>query len=186
MREADEVLYSRFLEKGDEQALGELMNRHKESLTLFLYSYLHDMDDAEDMMLETFAVVGAGSSRYVSRGEGSFKTWLFAVGRNQAHLLLRKKKGFFVPFEEQIAFSGDPPDLELLKEETNRQLYLALDRLKPEYRRVLYLLYMEQLSHEEISLIMKKNKKQIYNLAARGRAQLKEYLEKAGFDYSQY
>ena len=51
LRETDEILYNRFMDKGDEKALGILMDRHKESLTLFLYSYVHNMEDAEDLML---------------------------------------------------------------------------------------------------------------------------------------
>ena len=186
MTETDEILYSRFMDKGDEAALGVLMDRHKESLTLFLYGYVHNMEDAEDLMLESFAVSVTGRSRYMERGEGSFKTWLFTVGRNQAVSLLRKKKRIFLPLDEEMGSSEDAPDLGLLKEESNRQLYEAMLMLNLDYRQVLYLLYIEQLSHEEIAAVMRKNRKQIYNLAARGRVALREQLEKMGFDYAQY
>ena len=137
LRETDESLYNRFMEQNDEKALGILMDRHKESLTLFLYSYVHNMEDAEDLMLESFAVSVTGRSRYMDRGEGTFKTWLFTVGRNQAHTLLRKKKRIFLPLEERVGSSEDPPDLEILKEESNRQLYEAMQYLNPDYRQVL-------------------------------------------------
>ena len=61
-----------------------------------------------------------------------------------------------------------------------------MENLHAEYREVLFLLYFEQMSHQEISRVMKKSIKQIYNLADRGRRSLKEKLEEMGFDYAQY
>ena len=42
------------------------------------------------------------------------------------------------------------------------------------------LVYLEELSYDETSKIMKKNKKQIDNLLYRAKKQLKEILEKEG------
>ena len=188
MEVTDEKLYYQFMEHGDESALGLLMDRHKESLTLFLYSYVHNMDDAEDLMLESFAAAVTGRSRYIDRGEGSFKTWLFTIGRNQAITFLRKKKRILLPLEDRFepGESMPAPDLEILKKESDRQLYAAMQELAPEYRQVLYLLYIEQLRHNEIAVVMKKNKKQVYNLVARGRLALRQQLERMGFDCEQY
>lgn len=58
--------------------------------------------------------------------------------------------------------------------------------LKAEYRQILILLYFEDMSYEEIERIMGKNRKQIYNLAERGRRALREELERKGFDDTKY
>ena len=50
----DEVLYRRYL-GGDEDALGELMERYGTKLTLYLDGYLRDLHEAEDLMIEAFA-----------------------------------------------------------------------------------------------------------------------------------
>ena len=86
-RTADEILYSRYLEKRDSDDLRELLERHRESLTLFIFGFVHDMDDAEELMLNAFAVAASGTSRF--SGRSSFKTWLFAIGRNLARKHLR-------------------------------------------------------------------------------------------------
>ena len=44
--ETDDALYRRYLD-GDEDALGELMERHGTKLTLYLDGYLRDLHEAE-------------------------------------------------------------------------------------------------------------------------------------------
>ena len=46
----DETLYRRYLE-GDESGLTALMERYGNSLTFYINGYLHDINDAEDLMI---------------------------------------------------------------------------------------------------------------------------------------
>jgi len=85
----DEQAYERYL-RGKEDALQVLLERYRESLTLFLFGYVHNMEDAEELMLDAFAVVAAGESRYLEKS--SFKTWLFGIGRNLARRHLRRQR----------------------------------------------------------------------------------------------
>ncbi len=180
MHETDEILYSRFLREEREEDLRVLLERHREGLTLFLFGFVRNMEDAEELMLDAFAVAASGTSRF--SGSSSFKTWLFAIGRNLAMSMLRKNRLRFSPLEEESAAAADTADLELLQKERNRQLYDALEKLPPDYRQVLYLLYFEDMSHEEAARVMKKTRKQIYNLAARGKKTLRDILEGMGFE----
>ncbi len=184
MFETDEQLYSRFLEKEDSRDLAELLDRHRESLTLFLYGYVHDMEDAEELMMDAFAVVAAGKNRFF--GHSSFRTWLFAIGRNRALSMLRRKRLSFESIDIRDGSAEASPETPLFREERRRNLYRALSSLKEEYRQVLYLLYFEDMSHEEAGRVMGKSRKQIYNLAERGRKALKETLKRMGFDDADY
>lgn len=184
MNETDELVYSRFLSERNEEDLKILLLRYRESMTLFLNGYVHNMDDAEEIMLDSFAIIASGTTKYTAMGNGSFKTWLFSIGKNQAKMFLRKKKVIFIPLDENIPNSGNEPESDFLKEERSRQLYTALEHLPPEYRQVLYLLYFEGMKAEEISLVMNKRTKQIYNLAERGKKRLKEVLGRMGFEYA--
>ena len=187
MHETDEQLYSRFLAKRDEDAFRILLERHRESLMIFLMSFVHNMEDAEELMLDAYAEAAAGA--YFS-GKSTFKTWLFSIGRNLAFMRLRKQRRSPGEGTEQVGISADgiadPPDLEILKEEQKRQLYQALGQLKEEDRQILILLYFEEMSHEEAGKVMGKSRRQTYHLAERGRRALREKLERMGFDYAQY
>ncbi|MBQ6623105.1 MAG: sigma-70 family RNA polymerase sigma factor [Mogibacterium sp.] len=191
--EKDETVYRRFLSDRSESDLRILLERHRESLLLFLLGYVGNEEDAEELMMDTYAVVASGTSAF--SGRSSFKTWLFGIARNQAKMFLRKKKGFFLSMEEmlekshyeQIADSyHDTPELELLRQEQNNELYMALETLPASYRQVLYLTYFEEMDADEAAHVMGKTKKQIYNLTERGRKALKEALERMGFDYAKY
>jgi len=181
--ETDEQIYSRYTAEHDEDDFRILLERHKDILILFLMSFVHNIDDAEELMIDTYAEAAA-STRFL--GKSSFKTWLFSIGKNKALMFLRKRR---ITLEEQTERTGGiaaPPELDLLREERNRQLFEALGTLKEEYRQILILLYFEEMSCEDAQRIMGKSRKQIYNLADRGRKALKEELERKGFDYAQY
>ena len=58
------------------------MIRHGDSLTFYLYGYLHDWHTAEDLMIEAFARLMVKRPKI---GEGCFKAYLFKTGRNLAY-----------------------------------------------------------------------------------------------------
>jgi RNA polymerase sigma-70 factor (ECF subfamily) len=177
MHEADEIIYRRFLASRAEEEFRILLDRHRESLTLFLYGIIHNMEDAEELMLDAYAEVAA-NARFSERS--TFKTWLFAIGKNKALLYLRKQRRFQTN-EVPDTPSEETPELNILKEERNRQLYKALWNLHEDYRQILTLLFFEQMSCEDAGKVMGKNRKQIYNLAERGKRALKYELRRMGF-----
>lgn len=136
MTESDELIYRRYLEEHNEEDFRILLERHKESLVLFLYSFIHNMEDAEELMLEAYAEAAAGAAY---SGKSTFKTWLFSIGKNMALMRLRKRCYTSGNLFEQMEETAAPPELDMFREERNRQLYEALSRLKEEYRQILIL-----------------------------------------------
>ena len=186
MHETDEQLYLRFFADGDENAFRSLLERYEDSLTFFIFGFVNNMEDAEELMMDSFAVIASGTAKYKYQEGCSFKTWLFAVGRNQARMFLRKKRFSFLPLDEKIELSADSPETELLAEESRRELYEGLSKIKAEYHQVLYLTYFEDMKPEEVAKVMKKSIKQVYNLLSRGKKALREELERMGYSYAQY
>ncbi len=191
MTERDEEVYSRYLKVGDEDDLRILLERYNESLTFFIYGMIHDMEDAEEIMLDAFAVAASGTTKF--HGRSSFKTWLFAIARNLTLKQMRKQRVQALPLDEGVAMeaiaSRKRPSEGLagsLEKERRTTLYKALSELPEEYRQVLYLIYFEDMSGDEAAQIMKKNKKQIYNLTTRGKTSLRNILERMGFDYEDF
>lgn len=179
LAETDEATYRHYLDTGSEADLRVLLERHRESLTLFVNEFVRDLDDAEEVMLDAFAVVASGTSRF--DGRSSFRTWLFSIARKLAASYLRKRRFFAEPISDQADESLPSSDFGILREERNRTLYEALSRLAPEYRQVLFLTFFEEMDTEEVARIMRKTPKQVYNLTYRGKQALKETLERMGF-----
>ena len=62
-------------------------------------------------------------------------------------------------------------------------LHKTLQKLNPDYRQVLYLVFFENFSNSETAKIMHKTKRQVENLLYRAKQSLKSELEKEGFKY---
>lgn len=179
-RETDEIIFERYLKTGNNDDLKELLARYREELCFFLFRMVRNMEDAEELMLDAYA--GASSGRNTFEGRSGFKTWLFGIGRNLALKHLRKQHFFLFSLNEEITSGEGMPELTILKDERNRMLYEALDRINPDYRQALHLCYFENMSEDDIAVVLKKSKKQVYNLMARGKKALKETLVSMGFE----
>lgn len=180
MKETDEQLYDEFLRNSSEEALMALIKRHRGNLVLFINGFVHDTDTAEEIAIDAFSEVAAGWTFF--SGRSSFRTWLFSIGRNRALMRLRK----VIPaddLEEKDIIGAQSPEIDILKSEQNRQLYEGLSKINEDYRHILVLLFFEEMSHEEAACVMGKSRKQIYNLAERGKRALREELLKMGFEY---
>lgn len=174
--------YRRFRDEGVEQGLVEIIKAYKDGLVFYLNSFVGDLDIAEDLCEDTFVLLGTKKPK--DKGTGSFKTWLYTIGRNMAIDYLRKRKH---QKEVPLEMVSDLPDEQqayedaFIKEEQKKILYSAIKKLKNEYRQVLWLIYFEGFSNKEVSAVMKKSVHAIETLAYRARNALKTELEKEGF-----
>ncbi len=175
----DGVLYEQFL-AGDTTAYDQLMIRYGDCLTVYLYGYLHNWQDAEDMMIEAFARIMAKRPRI---RENNFKAYLYRTGRNLAfRLSSRNSRSLQFSFEE---YDADIEGSELVEDlitgnEQRRILHICLERIEPELREALWLFYFEGLSYKEAAAIMRVNVKRIDHLLTRGKKKVREELAKEG------
>ena len=191
MPETDGQLYIKYLKENDKEAFRVIYEKYRDSLILFLNGIVGNIDDAEELMMDTFAILSSKTIRYKEKEEAGFKTWLYSIAKNRAKMFLRKHKTMFQLPEDDGMNSEElsdentdsSPEKSLITKEENKELYTALESLDSETRQVLYLIYFEDLKPQEISRIMKKNIKQIYNLTARGKTALKDTLERMGYTW---
>ena len=167
--------YHRFLE-GDDRALEEIVELYNKKLILFLNAHVTNLAVAEDLAADTFLELILKKPRF--NHESSFKTYLFKIGRNNALDYLKKQARHpSVPLDElQLTEQGLFVD-ELIRDEQRKELLGAIDRLHPDYRDVLHLLYFEDLSYSDAAAVLKKSVKQINNLAYRAKNALKAAME---------
>ena len=172
--------YRRFLD-GDDTGFTELVREYRDGLILFLNSFVRDLSAAEELAEDTFVRLGVRRPHF--SGRSTFRTWLYAIGRNIALDALRKRAGDPTVSMEDCP---EPADAELLenayiREERKITVHRAMARLKSEYREVLWLLYFEDFSCKEAAKIMKKSTHGVETLAYRARQALKSELMMEGF-----
>ena len=163
----DEELYARFL-CGEDDGLRELMDRHMNRLTLFCFTFLHSVTEAEEMALDAFAVVALRKSLW--RG-GSFQGWLYRIARNLSISRYRTLR------MNQMNL-GAAQCLVYLQQEERQEVLAHLSRLPEGERRVLTLLYLENISYAQAATVLGMDKKKVDNLAYRGKKRLREWLRK--------
>ena len=173
----DEELYGQYL-CGDETGLELLIKKYGDPLTLYIDGYLHDVHEAEDLMMETFSWLFTKKPRI---RDGCFKAYLYKAAR---HMALRHKS------RRRIFFSLDDltrePEAQTLVEEIvrtkerNQILHLCMDELNSDYREALYLTYFEGMSYQQAAEVMGKSVKQITNMVYRGKERLRGLLKREG------
>ena len=73
----DESLYRQYL-NGDDEGLNALMKKYGDPLTLYIDGYLHDVHEAEELMLDVFAYLFTKKPRI---RDGGFKSYLYKAAR---------------------------------------------------------------------------------------------------------
>ena len=177
--------YRRYLD-GDDEGLSEIVHEYSDGLILYLNGIVNNIDLAEELMEETLFKIVTGRPRFVSRH--SFKTWLYTIGRNVAiDYLRRQAKHNRIEATLIHEVSQDELDFEriYLLEERRIKLYRALRNLPADYRQVLWLVYLDGMSHTEAGAVMHKNQRQMKNLMYRAKIALKSQLDQEGFVYEE-
>ncbi len=177
--------YRRFL-CGDDDGLTEIVGTYKDGLILYLNGYVNNIYLAEELTEDTFFRLITKKPKFF--GKSSFKSWLYAIGRNVAiDYIRRSRKNSNTPIEDMENYLSDEQNLErsYIKEEGKIVLHKAISRLIPDYKAVLWLIYFENFSNKEAATVLKKNDRQIKNLLYRAKKSLKSILEKEGFDYEE-
>ena len=178
--------YRRFRDEGDESGLVEIIRDYKDGLIFYLYSFVGDINIAEELTEDTFVLLGTKKPK--DKGKSTFKTWLYTIGRNVAiDYLRRNSRKCEVSIDECKELSKEAESLELsyLREERKIIMHQALRKLKSEYQQILWLIYFEELSNKEAAMVMKKTVHNIETLVYRARKSLKSQLEMEGFIYEE-
>ena len=168
--------YRRFLE-GDLSAFEEIIDTYRSSLIFFINRYVSDLDLAEDIAADTFAILLTKPEKY--NFSVSLKTYIFTIGKNRAIDILRKQKR-----QGTVSLDTIPSDSvseesfieEVLRDEQKRMLHEAINSLRNDYREAVHLVYFENMSVSEAAAVMGKGKRQVENLLYRARKSLKETL----------
>ena len=128
----DESLYRQYL-SGDDEGLNALMKKYGDPLTLYIDGYLHDVHEAEELMLDVFAYLFTKKPRI---RDGGFKAYLYKAARHMALRHKSKRKTLF----SLDTLTGEP-DGRLLAEEvtgkTVKQITNMVYRGKESLRRLL-------------------------------------------------
>jgi len=172
---------------GDVHAFNALVEHYQTLVYNLAYRTLSDPDDAADATQEAFF------SAYRSIGSfrgGSFKSWLLRIAVNACYDLLRKRQRR--PTDSLDALLAQPggepalpdpaagPEPIALTAETAAVIQAGLARLPPDMRLAVVLCDVQSSSYEEAAQALDVPIGTVKSRLSRGRAQLREYLQRQG------
>jgi len=183
----DQSLVERCL-AGDEMAYRELVARYERPVYSLALRMLGRVEDAEDVVQETFVRMFRALDRY-DPGR-SFRAWILTIASRLSIDHLRRRGAKWVPLTVTEPGSADeererdlpdpglgPEDLAVRGDEEEGVEGL-IQALPPHYRIVVVMRHMQDLSYEEIAAALKVPLGTVKARIHRARALLKEMLEK--------
>lgn len=161
---SDEQLFERYREEGQESALRELIDRHRDDLYRFLYRLLGDRAAAEDVFQEAFLQIHLSADKFDTSRR--FRPWLFTIAANKGRDYLRRKgrrqelelsapvgrgESGGTRFVDLMEVDIPAPDAGLRREELDELVQKALAGMSPLLREILLLAYFQRLSYAQVA-----------------------------------
>jgi len=179
----DEVLIARF-QQGDVQAYDTLVRRYKDQLLNYVYRFVGNRNDAEDLVQETFLRVYKNKHYY--KEIAKFSTWVYTIAGNLAKTELRRRKrrkifsvSNFVNEERDydIPDTANNPEREVDGFIKDDIIQKAIEKLPAKFKEVILLRDVQGFAYEEISQILNIPLGTVKSRVNRGRLKLQEDLK---------
>jgi len=192
----DEGTEARFIERlraRDERAFNELVRMYERRVFVLVHRMLGRREEAEDLSQEVFVQVFKAIGQF--RGESKLSTWIFRIAvnlcKNRSLYLSRRRTRDESELEnlaDRDAMEGakgatvaaiDRPDELVSGKQLEAIVANAIAAMEPDFREVLVLRDIEDLSYEEIADIVGVKEGTVKSRIHRARAQLKEAIRQA-------
>lgn len=177
-QDIDDVQLIVLAKDGEADAFGELYERHVQTIFRFVYVRLDDRRDAEDLTEEVFLRVWQSLPNYREQGV-PFLAFLFRIARNAVIDFYRSSKSS--AHQESIEdnplqdLRSDPGEQAITNLE-HQELRRILDTMREDYRMVLVLRFLSELSPEETAQVMGRSTGAVRVLQHRALAALRSIL----------
>ncbi|MDB8566646.1 sigma-70 family RNA polymerase sigma factor [Turicibacter sanguinis] len=134
--------------RGDHDAYGELLKRHKAYFYKMAFSYVREQQVALDIVGE-MTYLGLMKIHQLKNPD-YFKTWMTKI---LIHVALKeiKKQQDVMPLLDQVDIQEVNKGISI---EQKLDLYEAMDRLRPEYKMVIILKFFNDYKEKEIADLM--------------------------------
>jgi RNA polymerase sigma-70 factor (ECF subfamily) len=147
---------------GDDKAYAKLLQRYKRPVYHVILKMVRNVDDAEDLMMESFSKAFRSLHRF--KKDFTFSTWLFRIATNNTIDFIRKKKlntlsientftdddGGSVSIDIQDKGNLDPQE-EAIRLQKEELMQVFVNMQPPKYQKLVRLRYFHELSYEEIA-----------------------------------
>lgn len=156
----------------DEQLFSKVVKDNKSTIYSVCYMFSNDSDEVADLFQEVLVRLWRGFDSF--HGQSNIKTWIYRVALNTCITIDRKKKR---KTKAMLSMDVDYFDDNETSNAQARMLHERISRLLP-LDRAIVLLWLEQISYDEIGAIVGISAKNVSVRLTRIRLQLKNMSDK--------
>lgn len=182
MTAVDDISLIRRMAARDQSAMNALYARHSVRVYRFLLRLTRVEATAEDLMNEVFLESWRRAASF--EGRSSVSTWLMAIAHHRAVSALRKRRE--APLDEAtagaIADEADTPEVAVQKRSKAEVMRACMDRLSPEHKAIIDLVYYHEKSVAEAAEIVGIPENTVKTRMFHARKKLAELMREAGID----
>ena len=160
-------------QQGCRRSFAELVERYGISLFRFLRYKTNNIQDAEDLVQESFVRAYENIHRY--NDSWKFSTWLFTIAARLASSHFRKSRSFQTV--EDIVSPTSGPGQMVVQKETQQGLWALARGLSMNQYQALWLKYGQDMSIKEIARVLRKSQVNVKVLLYRARINLAKKLQ---------
>lgn len=167
--------------RGDADAFEQLVIAYRDQVFRLALRMCGNEADADEAAQEAFLSAWKALPNF--RGDSRFSTWLYQLTSHAAIDLLRREKRQIAAEDITEVSVSDPapsPQQQAERSETRQAVRDAMGKLSPEYRQIVVLRFLQELSYEEIGAVLKLPPGTVKSRLNRAKAQLKDILSKNG------
>ena len=167
--------------RGDADAFEQLVIAYRDQVFRLALRMCGNEADADEVAQEAFLSAWKALPNF--RGDSRFSTWLYQLTSHAAIDLLRREKRQIAAEDITEVSVSDPapsPQQQAERSETRQAVRDAMGQLSPEYRQIVVLRFLQELSYEEIGAVLKLPPGTVKSRLNRAKAQLKDILSKNG------
>ena len=172
-KKSDQELMSLVKLNDDQDAFALIYDRHSAAVYSFVRNMVKNDSVSEEIAHEAFLKLYNNRDKYETGRK--LVSWLWSIARNLCIDWMRKRKEYAVGDEssiEEMAIDNSEGVLNELIEKSNLNILKAsIEKLKTSQKEVL-LLWLEEMSLEEISTIVSKSPQAVKNLIHRAKKEL--------------
>ncbi len=169
--------------KGDQKAYAFLLRKYQHGAYNLCYRLVSNPEMAQDLAQESFVKVFNALKQYDSKYR--FSSWLYRVVKNHCYDYLRKSKLPQISIDDDLRDDGRPlqipdknvtPDQRVIRQERQRIVQQAINKLPLESRTVIVLRHLHDKTYEEMAEILDEPLGTIKARVHRARKKLTELL----------
>lgn len=164
---SDEELVKQYLQREDEEAFNEIVDRYGWKIHRLAFGITHDMRDADDVLQDVFLILVEKLDSF--REEAQFSTWLYRVAVNTSYMFLKQRKKYSqdISLEDYETYDGNGylngiqvqdwsfiPYDNVLRIEQKERIEKAISEMPQINRVVFHLSHLEDRSAAEIGEIL--------------------------------